>query len=410
MKQYKNLINNEQGIALITTISLLLVIGVLGILAVTTSLRDITSSGISKEKKQAFYLAESGVSHAGEFLTNNLDKWGSYAYPASTPLLINTIESSNIISLPPEGSYSVTIQDGGNNRRKIISTGTANKGQSVVITAIFDGGFVAKYAVLTGGGIKVKDNAKLLGAGANLHSNEKISLEKNAYINGDVTSTGDIKIKGNNVNVIGSTTTPVASETFPRISPQDFKHETEYILTNSGFILDQTGNFIADLSNKKTLWNGWIYTGKEWRVKTTPTLNGSFYSELKVKTEYKYVAGNPVWEATIISEGEIEIRENVRITNYSGVTAKTQGLLFLSAKRFKADMKTGAELTGAIFTSAKVELKNDTTINGYIIGDGDPLIQANNTIEDNVTINFDTNFCQSCFSTTATLRTWKEGL
>lgn len=119
---------NRKGMALVAAMLILLALTTIGIISVNTTTIDTAISGNVKDVKQAFFLADTGISHAGDFLTGKTTtQWNGYA-------TLQTIINNQALG---SGSYTVTVQDGGNSRRKVISTGTSAGGSTAQIVAFF---------------------------------------------------------------------------------------------------------------------------------------------------------------------------------------------------------------------------------------------------------------------------------
>ena len=99
-------LKNESGVALITSLVILVGLTAIGTYAINVTLVEIATSANLKTSKQAFYVAEAGLQHAKAFLNQNKGNWNTYASLDPLPLLAAT--AFNEI-----GHYTVTIQDAG---------------------------------------------------------------------------------------------------------------------------------------------------------------------------------------------------------------------------------------------------------------------------------------------------------
>lgn len=122
------ILKNRNGMALVAAMLILLALTTIGIISSNTTTVDTAISGNVKDIKQAFYLADSGISYAGNFLGGKTSsQWSGYA------TLQNIISNQALGS----GTYTVSVQDGGNNRRKVVSTGTTTSGATAQLVAFF---------------------------------------------------------------------------------------------------------------------------------------------------------------------------------------------------------------------------------------------------------------------------------
>jgi hypothetical protein len=118
---------NQRGIVLVTCLFLLLTLSVIGAAAIHTTVTDTKISGNVRGIKQSHFLAEAGISHSAEFLMDTLSNWESYK---TSQALISKTSLGN-------GHYEVMIEDGGGDqRRRIVCTGTTNTGAKTRIEAI----------------------------------------------------------------------------------------------------------------------------------------------------------------------------------------------------------------------------------------------------------------------------------
>lgn len=145
---------NRKGMALVVAMLILLALTIIGIIAMNTTIVDTVISGNVKYVKQAYYLADAGISHAADYLAQNPSNWAGYA---AYQTLINTTAFSS-------GSYTVTVQDGGNNRRKVISTGTTASGAAAQIEAFFS----QAPPIIPPAALYVKSNTIISGSNTNI--------------------------------------------------------------------------------------------------------------------------------------------------------------------------------------------------------------------------------------------------
>jgi hypothetical protein len=129
MNHGSRLIKEESGIALITSLLILMSLTTIGLFATNTTIVHQDISANLKESKQGFYLAEAGIQHARLFLSQHRDNWSSYASATATPLIATT----QLFNL---GTYTVTVQDAGGGGLRVRSTGNTLSQASVVIEAL----------------------------------------------------------------------------------------------------------------------------------------------------------------------------------------------------------------------------------------------------------------------------------
>lgn len=178
---------NRKGTAIITAVLIVLALLIIGIIAANTTLFDALISGNVKNIKQASYIADAGISHAADFLYRNSASWAGYA---AYQTLINSTAFGS-------GSYVVTIQDGGNNRRKVISTGTAAAGATAQVEAFLS----QAPPVIPPAALYVKSNTVVSGSSSNIIGTDGCGADSKHGLcttlpPGSVTENGNPQITG----------------------------------------------------------------------------------------------------------------------------------------------------------------------------------------------------------------------
>ncbi|MBN2372366.1 hypothetical protein JXL19_01070 [bacterium] len=121
--------DKQSGVALIICLLALFALTAAGMNAIRTTVTDTKISGNLKDIKGAFYIAEAGISHAGEYLAQNDPNWLICAY-TNPNIILNNITID-------DGHYTVTIEAAGGEKRRVVSTGTTSSGAVAQIEAIF---------------------------------------------------------------------------------------------------------------------------------------------------------------------------------------------------------------------------------------------------------------------------------
>jgi len=199
---------DEKGAVLVTGLLVLLVLSVIGTIAINTTVTDTKISGNVKEIKQAYYLAEAGISHGIEYVDQNRskDNWDSW----DTKTTLITKEENKEKLGWDDACYEVTIEDAGDNRRRVVSTGTSSTGIQSQIEVILDLHPDIWDAALHGcDGVEIQSSADTssysssgaptlgnMGDIATSHEGADVRLLKRSQIRGSVRSNGTLTMQG----------------------------------------------------------------------------------------------------------------------------------------------------------------------------------------------------------------------
>src|SRR4029453_4129671 len=246
MSHGPRLIKEESGIALITSLLILMSLTTIGLFATNTTIVHQDISANLKESKQGFYLAEAGLQHARLFLIQHRDNWSSYASATATPLIATT----QLFNL---GTYTVTVQDPGGGGLRVRPTGNPLSQASVVIEALlrpnpslFPCAVCASGTITLSGGTTTDSfdssvsgytGYNPLTAGSNGHvrsSNGDISLSGDGtQVKGNATAggSGTVLVRGG-ATVTGTTTHGAPPLAFPPVDTSPCGSPPEYSASN----------------------------------------------------------------------------------------------------------------------------------------------------------------------------------
>ena len=197
----KNLLSNQKGMALITTLIFVFVLVSFGVALLTMTSNDSKLSTLQKESTRAFYLAETGIEKALWYINFSPDNTDGLDW--------RTTEDEPYDDGTAEEYFQVWVttdeedDDDEATTIKFVSTGTVNKGgeynkgsrsiEVKLIKGIAQSDSLSyNFAILTDKDMTINGNIYVNG---DIHSNEDITVSSSLafdLINGKATASGDI--------------------------------------------------------------------------------------------------------------------------------------------------------------------------------------------------------------------------
>ncbi len=288
---------NENGMALVTTISLLLVLGLLVAVTSQWSAQDVYRTAEYKRTRGAFYVAEAGLQDAINHMNYDAsgDSPGAAANNFQSALTAWPTEFTN--GVPFEGeTYTVAITDNQNDDaandpavdadQTVIAMATGTyKGKSATIEAVLHlPRYVNNGAVVVEDSITANGSGDITGAGATIHSNDSVVLGGSLDVDFGATAV-------NTCNP-GSTGIPCnSSDEFKKdlvvFEPSSFKGYADYVFKSDGTILKPS--------------TGEVYrkNGADWKVDLNPATPAGPYGATEPElAAFSYFSGglNPGWQ------------------------------------------------------------------------------------------------------------------
>lgn len=196
----KNLLSNQKGMALITTLIFVFVLVTFGVALLTMTSNDSRLSTLQKESTRAFYLAETGIEKALWFINFSLNNTDGLDW--------RTTEDESYDDGTAEEYFQVWVttdeedDDEEATMIKFVSTGTVNKGgeynkgsRSIEVKltkgVAQSDSLSYNFAILTDKDMTINGNISVNG---DIHSNEDITVAGITFdlVNGLATASGDI--------------------------------------------------------------------------------------------------------------------------------------------------------------------------------------------------------------------------
>lgn len=384
----------KKGIALVSALLILLALSIIGVIAINTTVTDTKISANLKGIKQAFYIADAGISHAGALLQQNIGTWDTYL---PSPF----IDTTNLGA----GSYSVTASNvDGTNKKKVVSTGRTSTGAKATIEAIFiRAKFTPDDAITTNGDLRISGNANILGSSGGVHSNSNLTISVSPNIAQTASASGT-------ASPSPPYTSGASTVSIPEIDPTDFASYADYKLDSDGNVYEAGSTIPEPTSGGR--WYGWNYNSgnQRWDKSSNDTPPpGNLYIVGDAN-----VSGNPgsasvPWETTLIVTGDLEISGNPYIVDYTDPSDPigVQNLLFVAGGKLRISGNVTQTGEGIIAAYEGIKISGNPTLNGAIIG-RNATEDEENRISGNPTITYSGGLLTPFSSNTVSILAWRQ--
>ena len=220
--------NNQKGMALLTTLIFVFILVTFAVALLTMTSNDSKLSTLHRESTRAFYLAETGVDKALWYLNNPTDQGGEGLswrtideFGEPVPLIYPSVTANEYYEftvltdpLSTEDPEIIVIKSTG----KVLGGGEYNKGTRIVEVKLEKGvqpseGAVYNFALMTfSEDSDLTLNGHSITIEGDVHSNGNLTGTgfDPAYVDGDITISGETNLDGDNVN-------PLEVQDFPTI-------------------------------------------------------------------------------------------------------------------------------------------------------------------------------------------------
>src|SRR2546422_2342968 len=175
-------IKAQTGVILVTTLLLLILLTGVALTSLATLGVNLSQSQNLVSTKQAFQLADAGIQYAEKYLNQHQILWSTYASPTPQTLIPST-------TLTGLGTFTISVQDGGNGSLQVTSTGTAsNNAQAVITGLVVLGPYVPEDAVTVDQNLTISGNATIAGSNGGGHPNGNLTISSAPSINTNATA------------------------------------------------------------------------------------------------------------------------------------------------------------------------------------------------------------------------------
>ena len=315
----KNLLSNQKGMALLTTLIFVFILVTFGVALLTMTGNDIKLSALQRDSTEALYIAEAGIDKALWYLNTPEDNGGE-------GLDWRPNEDQESYPAVSTNYYQLTVEDTEQDIIKITSRGVVSDGNKVYGSRKIEveakkaispsPSLVYNYAIITEGDLTFEKSVQIYG---DVHSNGNISeieqeIPPDIKIDGEATASGE--------NELGSAN--YATQMYPKI---DFEY-----------------------------------------YKVLAIANGTYYGDLKVfNTVDETITG------IHFIEGDVEIRSSADLNIIDGAIFATGRITVIGNPYINRTQTAGYDNPLAIIA------KGDITLGGYVKVKG--VIQSEGTLK-----------------------------
>lgn len=408
---------NQEGMALISAIFVILIATVIGFALYYSSIISFTIAINDRDSTEAFYIADAGINHAIALIDRvPKSQYSSVLVAGANPLP----GTGDELSVPPTTGYWTTAQGipagsaaaggvtgfgaGGNGRYWvsvkndtatgessttdangiliITSTGMGRDGSSATVEVIIQNNSTSSPGVLINGNAKISGSVNVKGTNGVLHANGTLEITGNPCAEQYFSTTSSVinptKLKG-----AGCSGTGVNRSNQPSIPPtvynirNDFYGKTDYTLGASGLragkVFNSLGILIADTTltgNKWTVGTAqwvWYPSIGTWVQTGNSVLNASFYSEGNIGITGNFGSQLNPARVTFIAEGFIYNGGKQYLTPiYKNFTLVAGTDLKISGKLTEVDVDD-LELSGITYAHHQIDFSGTPVLNGTVI-------------------------------------------
>ena len=398
----------QTGVILVTTLLLLILLTGVGLTSLAAFGVNRSQSQNLLSTKQAFQLADAGIQYAQKYLNQHQSLWSTYA--SATPQTL--IPSTTLTGL---GTFTVSVQDGGNGSLQVTSTGTAsNNSQAVIAGLVVIGPYVPEDAVTVDQDLSISGSATIAGSNGGVHTNTNLTISGSPSISTNATAYLSYTVTGA-PQVAGVAAGNQTIAAIPLIQANSFYASRDYLLSWDGNVYDQAG-IAQPLSGGK--WNCWSFnsTTMTWTLSCAPTVNRTLYFQTDVSISVNVGTTQSPWITTIIAEGSIDLTAQSLVarapTPADGALFKsgTQNFLFISDKDIHIGSLSGGNLTGIVVAFEQVSIEGNPTMYGHVVAqDGATLssLVTANSLSGGLNLTWNGDLPLPAILKTAQIRTWK---
>src|SRR2546428_2502455 len=420
-------LKGQTGVILVTTLLLLILLTGVALTSLATLGVNLSQSQNLVSTKQAFQLADAGIQYAEKYLNQHQILWSTYASPTPQTLIPST-------TLTGLGTFTVSVQDGGNGSLQVASTGTAsNNAQAVITGLVVLGPYVPEDAVTVDQDLTISGNATLAGSNGGVHANGNLTISSSPVISTNAIAYFNYTATGTpNVTGVAAGSQTIAA--IPLMQASMFSASRDYLLSWDGNVYDSSG--IAQPLPGGT-WNCWSFSSTTsvqkkkkkkhisvlgptgpaiWTLSCPSTINGTLYFQTDVSIPTSLGTTQAPWITTLIAEGSIDLTAQSLIArapiSADGALFKagTQNFLFISNEDIHIGSLSGGNLTGVVAAYEQVNIEGNPTMYGYVVAqdgaNGSGLVTAD-SVGGGLNLTYNGDLVIPTFLKTAQIKTWK---
>lgn len=411
---------DERGVALISVILALALIGALGVAVLAAGSIDFQTTSNHRSATRALMLADAGANHALALLRGPLSRrtytellLGADGQPdTDDDGILTGFGLSAADALPDtgirlnDGRYAVRLVndpvdptgdpfDDGNWRMIAECRGqTPDGGLAELRVVLAAPNFPA---IATDGDLLLNGNPEILGPCAGLHANNVATAEEIPTVDGPVTAVDTVIVNGIIYDSDGNVVVPRSGEPpmdVPDYNAFDFCGPADYVL-RGGWVIDAaTGD--SSVANGSPQAAGWQFdvSTNTYSVSGNKAVPGTVCAGGNVQVGGNTGSEGSPMQMSILSTGSVEIGGNPKIA-----ASHPEGLLVVAEGDIKVSgIASGVtpNFQGLLYAGSQCKINGTPAVEGYVLcaDDPDPL-GALNLTDDNI-VNGDARITYDC--------------
>jgi Tfp pilus assembly protein PilX len=407
-----NSVRSEKGMALITVLLLLAVVS-----ALTTALAMSGQTEVAMASNEVYYAgaraaAEAGLNRAAEHLndvaTLNLlagadgnpnatadngvvptigngpfTLTNQYTYTLQivdddNPVLyVNTLSAAQLGQMNEQSPANPNVSQ--NNMLILRATGLGPRNTRVIVQRVINVTTIPQItntpvqtqsnpAILVNGDLSISGSMVVGGTQGNVHANGNVDGSGSSYdVRGNLTATGSFS---GNVHADGIAAPNMPAVAVPEIKAADYMNLADFILTDSGTIIDRAGTLGPVACGTAILTTrpcptGWSFSSGTWSASGKIPSSATYYVQGNATV---HGTGNSAMTSlSIIAEGNLTLTGNAKFRpeNTSGIQFVTNGDFQLGGTT-DADEDT-IDMDGQILVREQMDIYGNSEFQGRVI-------------------------------------------
>lgn len=396
------ILTDQRGMAFVTTVLLLLVLGLLVTISTQWSAMDIKKTANYTKTREAFFIADAGLQDAINEMNYDSDgnSPGAAGDNFSSALDSSTWPATFVSGVSFEGgNYTVNIKDNNDGDGDLTTDvdqtviaeaeGMKNSRTSRIRAILHLPRSQVEAAVIAENMVHAAGTSSITGEAGSIHSNTEVKVDGATSVDLGATSAGPC------TGVSPCYSGPQYERDIPKIFPRDFKDYADYVFyeeSGTGRIKDQPNNVVYKKTGgtwKSTpgnnlppipgmfdvfTYNPGLNSWEQPIVNVIPGLNAPNNASIYFTESFNLAANagtaaNP-WNVTVYAQGSINLGGIVYMNNCStcGPDEAIQNLFLVAEEDVKISNLDTATVQGVIAALEQFQISGSAEIEGMIIG------------------------------------------
>ena len=360
--------NKQNGAALVVSMILLLLIGIMTLSMAKTAQLDLIVGNNSQFQNEAFQSAETGIVASMAELENrgltNLNDLLTEPFTltrgnSDTNTFFDVIVIDNDDG---DGDMSTDSDD----VVGLVSQGTSSAGATRTVSVWIgldtsEKNFSLDKAIMTSGDLRFGGEAELHGTNQDIHSNGDIYKGDKPITSGTISASGTVYATD-----VGDFESMADRIDIPEINPSEFAEYAEYTFDSAGNVRNADGAVVGVDS-----YSGWSFDGISW-TSGSDAMGGLLY--FTGETGNVHINGNngtveSPWAISVLADGWIAFNGSPVIENYKNPANPlvVQDILFMAGTDIQINGTAGQKLEGVIAAGEQFQFNGTAEIEGVII-------------------------------------------